>query len=68
MLARTLPQIQLPSAQPNVPATLEALFLLNELQSTIPVGVPVSRLLLGDLPGLKTMPAKALPQAQPPGT
>lgn len=67
MLARILPQTQLPSAQPNVPAILGALFLLNELQSTIPAGIPVSRLLLGNIPGLKTMPAKALPQAQLPG-
>lgn len=48
--AKALLQAQPPGAQPNIPATLEALFLPNESQSTTITGVPVSsRLPLGDL-------------------
>ncbi|WP_375449211.1 hypothetical protein [uncultured Nostoc sp.] len=61
MPARVLPQAQPPSTQTNIPATLEALLLPNESQSTTPAGVLVSGLLLSDLPAPKITPARAFP-------
>ncbi len=63
--ARALPRTQPPGAQPNVPATLEALLLPNMSQSTTSAGVPVSRLVPGDPPTPEITPARTFPRAQP---
>ena len=68
MPTRAFPQAQPPGTQTNIPATPEALVLHNESQSTTPAGVSISGLPLGDLPAPETTPARAFPQAQPPGT
>ena len=61
MPARALPQAQPPGTETNIPATPETLYLPNESQSTILVGVPVSGLPSGNPPSPKTEPASAFP-------